>query len=119
MLHDAEFEIVLPSFMNQGQMDHAIRVLPTTEPVSYRTSAEEPDTKAESIIFDKADAVAQLEELTEQRESLREEITGFEDQAKAKGETIGPWIERHILWVRKEEERLDAMIQKLKERKLD
>jgi len=118
-LHDAEIEIVSPSFMNQRQLDHAIRVLPTQKPGPYRTSDEEPDTKTESLIFDKADAVAQLEELKEQRKSLREEITGLEAQVKAKGETIGPWIERRIARIRKEEERLAAMIQKSEERKLD
>ena len=59
-LHEAEVEIVSPTFMNQRQMDHAIRVLPNKPLAPDPTSDEESDIKAESLIFDKADAVAQF-----------------------------------------------------------
>ena len=118
-LHEAEVEIVSPTFMNQRQMDHAIRVLPNKPLAPDPTSDEESDIKAESLIFDKADAVAQLEELRAQRESLREEITGLEAQVKAKGETIGPWIERRITRIQREEERLCAIIEKAEREKVE
>ena len=118
-LHEAEIEIVSPSFMNQRQMDQTIRVLPTQKPGPYRTFDEEPDTKAEALIFDKADAVAQLEELKERREALRDEIFGLETQVKAKEKTIGPWIERSITRIREEEERLGTLIQKAEQAKIE
>ena len=118
-LHEAEVEIVSPSFMNQRQMDQAIRVLPTPKPGPYRTADEETDVKAESLIFDKADAVAQIEELKERRESLREEIAGLESQVTAKGESIGPWIQRRITRIREEEERLGRLIQKAQHEKIE
>ena len=118
-LHEAEVEIVSPSFMNQRQMDQAIRVLPTQKPGPYRTFDEEPDTKVEALIFDKADAVAQLEELKERREALGEEISVLETQGKAKEKTIGPWIERRITRIREEEERLGILIQKTEQAKME
>lgn len=118
-LHEAEVEIVSPSFMNQRQLGHGMRVLPIQKPGPYRTSDEEPDTKAESLIFDKADAVAQLEELKERREALREEIAGLETQVKAKEKTIGPWIERRITRIREEEERLGTLIQKSEKNRIE
>ncbi len=118
-LHEARIEVVSPSFMNQRQMDNAIRVLPNKKLAPYPTADEEPDTKAESLIFDKADAVAQLEALRAQRESMREEITGLEAQVRAKGETIGPWIERRITRIQQEEERLCAIIEKAEGEKIE
>ena len=118
-LHEAEVEIVSPSFMNQRQLDHAIRVLPTQKLGPYRTLDEESETKAESLIFDKADAVAQIEELRERREALREEIAGLEMQVKGKEKTIAPWIERRITRIRTEEERLGNLIQKAEKNRIE
>jgi len=118
-LHKAEIEIVSPTFMNQRQMDNAVRVLPAQRPGPYAPPVEDSGSKAESLIFDKADAVAQLEELRAQRESLREEIAGLEAQVKAKGDTIGPWIEKRIARIRQEEERLAALIQKAEGEKIE
>ena len=118
-LHGAGVEIVSPSFMNQRQMDNTIRVIPTQKSSPYPPADTEPDAKAESLIFDKANAVAQLEELREQRESLREEISGLEAQIQGKGKTIGPWIERRITRIRQEEERLSTLIRKAEEEKIE
>lgn len=119
ILHDAGVEIVSPIVMNQRQLKHSDRVLP---PQSTRLpDSEDPDLKKnpESLIFDKADAMAQIEALNEQRDAIREEIAGLAAQSKTKGETIRPWIERRITHIRQEEERLSAMIQKAKEEKID
>ncbi len=116
-LHKAGIEIVSPNFMNQRQLDSSIKVLPTRGTLPF--PAEESDINAESLIFDKADAVAQLEKLKEQRESIREEIAGLEAQVKTKGETIGSWIKRRIARIQKEEERLTTMIQQAEEKQID
>ena len=118
-LHEAGVEIVSPSFMNQRQLDSTLRILPAHRPFNTPTLDEELDTTAESLIFDKADAVTQLEGLKQQRESIREEISGLEAQVKSKSKTIGPWIERRIARIQREEERLNAMIQKAEEEKVE
>lgn len=118
-LHDAGIEIVSPNFMNQRQLDSTVRVLPTSRLAPTSQAEDETDTTAESLIFDKADAVAHLEELKERRDSLREEIAGLEAQMKTKGETIAPWIERRIARIRQDEERLNTMIQKADEKKIE
>mgnify|MGYP000156201965 CR=1 FL=1 len=118
-LHEAKIEIVSPSFMNQRQIDTSTRILPTPKPISSTQAREESDTRAESLIFDKADAVAQLAELRQQRDSLHEEIIGLETQAKAKGKTIGPWLEQRIIRIRQEEERLCTLIQKAEGQKIE
>ena len=118
-LHEARIEVVSPTFMNQRVMDHTVQVLPTPHQGLYPDAENEHDAKAESLIFDKADAVAQLEKLRAQRESLREEITGLEAQVKAKGETIGPWIEQRIAQIRRQEERLCGIIEKAEKEKIE
>jgi hypothetical protein len=74
------------------------------------------ENNPESLIFDKAEAMAQIQDLKEQQEALREEIAGLEAQLKSKGENIRPWIERRITRIRQEEERLNPMIQKAEEK---
>ncbi len=109
-LHGAGIEIVSPVVMNQRRLEDGIRVLPpqTSElPHVEENSVGSP----ESLIFDKADAMAQIEALKEQREAIREEIAVLEGQAKSKKEHIGPWIEQRITRIRQEEERLSLLIQ--------
>lgn len=77
------------------------------------------ENNPESLIFDKAEAMAQIQDLKEQQEALREEIGGLEAQPKSKGENIRPWIERRITRIRQEEERLNPMIQKAEEEKIE
>jgi len=117
-LHEAGVEIVSPTFMNQRQLTDGHRILP---PKSLETQEGDLDQQnsPESLIFDKADAVAHVEELKAQREALREEIAGLKLQAKSKEDSIRPWIERRIARIQQEEERLSAMIQKGEEAKSD
>jgi len=65
-VHKAEIEIVPPSFMNHRQMDNTLRILPTQRPSHSPPSNEEPWTRTESLIFDQAQAMVQLEELKDQ-----------------------------------------------------
>lgn len=116
-MHDAGVEIVSPSFMNQRQLDEQTRVLPPKVPL-LQPEEQDPKHSPETLIFDKADAVAQVEELKEQRDAIREEISGLEAQAKSKGDTIRPWIERRITRIKQEETRLSAMIKKAEENKI-
>ncbi|MCA9461904.1 MAG: mechanosensitive ion channel [Nitrospira sp.] len=117
-LHEAGIEIVSPMYMNQRQLENEIRVLPPKAPYAKQEDAPARDSP-ESLIFDKADAVAQAEELREQRDALREEIAGLESQSKTKGQKIRPWIERRIKRIKQEEERLSTMIHKAEEEKIE
>ncbi len=117
-LHDAGVEIVSPTFMNQRRLAEGLRVLPPKAPFGPPEELDQNDSP-ESRIFDKADAAAQLEELKEQREALREEITGLQTQLKAKGESIRPWIAQRIDRIKQEEERLTMVIDKALTKKID
>ena len=117
-LHDAGVEIVSPSFMNQRQLDGQARVLPPKVPL-LKPEEQNQKTSPETLIFDKADAVAQVEELKEQRDAIREEIAGLQGQLKAKGESIRPWIERRIARIKLEEERLTGAIKKTEVERLE
>lgn len=119
ILHDAGVEIVSPVVMNQRRLEDGFRVLPPQSSELAPVDDQNGDNNPESLIFDKADAMAQIEALKEQRETIREEIAGLEAQIKSKGEAIRPWIERRITHIRQEEERLTLMIQKAKEEKIE
>jgi small-conductance mechanosensitive channel len=118
-LHDGGIEIVSPMVMNQRQLENSIRVIPPKSIELPPSTDQTRENNPESLIFDKADAMAQIQALKEQREALREEIAGLEAQLKSKGENIRPWIERRITRIRQEEERLNLMIQKAEEGKIE
>jgi len=118
-LHNAGVEIVSPMVMNQRQLEGGIRVLPTQSTGLPQSEDLDVGNNPESLIFDKADAMAQKEGLKAQRDAIREEISGLEAQMKSKGETIRPWIEGRITHIRQEEERLSLMIQKAEEEKIE
>jgi hypothetical protein len=118
-IHNAGIEIISPIVMNQRRLEEGVRVLPprSTTPAMLEDPAME--NNPESLIFDKADAVAQIEALKDQPEAIREEIVGLKAQIKSKGKTIGPWIERRITQIQQEEERLSSVIQKAEEEKIE
>ncbi len=118
-LHDAGVEIVSPIVMNQRRLEEGVRVLPPQSTKLAQPEEQDVENNPESLIFDKADAMAQIEALKEQRDAIREEISGLEAQIKSKGETIRSWIERRITSIRQEEERLSLMIQKSEEEKIE
>ena len=118
-LHDAGIEIVSPVVMNQRRLEDGIRVLPPQTSELPHVEEKAVDSNPESLIFDKADAMAQIEALKEQRDAIREEIAGLEAQIKSKGETIRTWIERRITHIRQEEERLSHLIQQAEAAKIE
>ncbi|MDT3778310.1 mechanosensitive ion channel [Nitrospira sp. MA-1] len=118
-LHNAGIEIVSPVVMNQRKLEDGIRVLPPQSPDLPHGEENAGESNPESLIFDKADAMAQIEGLKEQREAIREEIAVLEGQAKSKKEHIGPWIEQRITRIRQEEERLTLLIQQAEAEKIE
>lgn len=118
-LHDAGIEIVSPIVMNQRRIEEGVRVLPPKSESLPPSKDQDVENNPESLIFDKADAMAQIEDLKEQREAIREEIDGLETQIKSKGENIRPWIERRITRIRQEEKRVSLMIQKAEEEQIE
>jgi len=119
ILHDAGVEIISPIVMNQRRLEEGVRVLPPRSTTPAILEDPTLEKNPESLIFDKADAVAQTEALKDQREAIREEIAGLKAQIKSKGKTIGPWIERRITQIQQEEERLSSMIQKATEETIE
>ncbi len=118
-LHVAGIEIVSPVVMNQRRLEDGIRVLPPQSSELQHIEEKAVESNPESLIFDKADAMAQIEALKEQREAIREEIAALEGQAKSKKEHIGPWIEQRITRIRQEEERLSLLIQQAEAAKIE
>ena len=105
--------------MNQRRMEDGIRVLPPQSSELPHVEENSVDGNPESLIFDRADAMAQIEALKEQREAIREEFSVLESQAKSKKEYIGPWIEQRITRIRQEEERRSLLIQQAEAAKIE
>ena len=69
--HDAQIEIVSPTFMNQRRLSAEEQQIPT----STRRHARSPAAnKAEDIVFDKAERAEKLEELRSRRQTLQEQL---------------------------------------------
>jgi small conductance mechanosensitive channel len=118
-LHNAGIEIVSPVVMNQRRLADGLRVLPPQSSLLSPLDEHVVDRNPESLIFDKADAMAQIVALKEQREAIREEIAGLEGQTKSKKEHISSWMEKRIRRIREEEERLSLVIQKAEAAKIE
>jgi small-conductance mechanosensitive channel len=76
-LHGAGIEIVSPNFMNQRVLDPTEKVMP-----KQRVRAESTDelsATAESLMFEKAEGVSELERLRNQRQDLTNQVETLED----------------------------------------
>jgi len=81
-LHEANVEIVSPSFVNQRRLDEKERVLPPESLVS-KVAEKATDEVPENLIFDKAEEAGRLEHLRLERDRLLTEIKELEDQLKS------------------------------------
>ncbi len=118
-LHEAGIEIVSPSFMNQRRLEDGVRVVPPESPTASFPDRNEPADHPESRIFDKADAVAQVEELREQRAALQEEIKGLHARRKKTGENLKPWLDDRIQRTEEEVEKLNRLISQAQDTPID
>ena len=69
--HAASIEIVSPTFMNQRRLSPDEQHIPTTTQRSTRRAAS---SKAEDIVFDKAEKAEKLEQLRSQRHLLKDQL---------------------------------------------
>jgi small-conductance mechanosensitive channel len=104
VLHGAGIEIVSPSFMNQRPVAPDVRILP----IGRGVTPPADDGAVERIMFDKADVVARIDALSEQRHQVVTEIEKLAD-------AHGPHAEHELTWRRQHLESLDALIQSLKQ----
>ncbi len=119
-LHEAGIEIVSPAFMNQRRLEDGLRIIPPSAPSSFpKNPTEEIQAHPEARIFDKADAVAQVEELREQRHALQEEIKSLQAHRKQAGESVKPWLDRRIQRIQEEAEKLDSLLKNAKDHQPD
>lgn len=79
-LHDANIEIVSPSFMNQRAVDKEQNFIP--EPASRKTRTKQAEV--ESIAFDKASGAASLEKLKKRIETIDAELEKLTDKSDEK-----------------------------------
>lgn len=90
-LHGDGVEIVSPGFMNQRALDPTQLILPPEE-----ARAEDEDSHAESLMFDKADLAARMDQLKTKRTELQSQLEGLDiADEKEKAREIH-WIERQI-----------------------
>lgn len=103
-LHEAEIEIVSPTFMNQRQLgDRAVIPRRATPGGNGESEQKAP----ESVIFDKADAAEELAAREKELELVRGELLEAEKEAKANGSGEGAGVPDHL---RRRVERLEADI---------
>ena len=96
VLHEANIEIVSPSFMNQRQVPEP--VIPIRRREADLPATDAPDAP-EALMFDKAEAAARLDRLAQQRDTLAVELEALRkdselDEARRDLE-IG-WRERQL-----------------------
>lgn len=92
-LHEDGIEIVSPNFMNQRRLDATASVRP---PEGRPSIAEDEDSHAEQLMFDKAEIAARIERLRSKREELKAEIAGLEPADEAERARESGWRERQI-----------------------
>ncbi len=112
-LHEAGIEIVSPSFMNQRPLDPAIKFIPkrSTKKEKAGVDATSPD----SVVFDKAEAAHQVEELRKTQDELIEEKQELEAELKRAREGQGEKIEAELVKVTLKAERLTRTIERAQE----
>ncbi|MFC3153414.1 mechanosensitive ion channel domain-containing protein [Litoribrevibacter euphylliae] len=77
ILHRNGVEIVSPGFMNQRALDPKQKVMPKGR--SKSESREELDATPESLMFEKAEGVSELERLRQHRQELTDQLNALEE----------------------------------------
>lgn len=71
-LHEANVEIVSPTFMNQRQVNEQAFI--PKERAKPSTTKQQESDRPEDVIFDKADKAGKLDEMKQQHEELKERL---------------------------------------------
>jgi len=82
-LHEAEVEIVSPTFMNQRRIGERDRIIPPVSRSSSEPAEETADAVPHGLIFDKAEEAGRLDQLRLEREKLLVEAAELEAQLKS------------------------------------
>lgn len=112
MLHGAGIEIVSPNYMNQRRLGPDDIVIPPEPPPSTTGTNEDEDDVPEELLFDKAEAAEQLENLRKERAALSEELDALRVQAKKADAAESEQLNLRIDWIQK---RCQAITQELGE----
>lgn len=110
-LHDANIEIVSPTFMYQRQTDGQSRSLPPKSRSYWQAAAPAEDTIPEELIFDKAEQAERLEQLGALRDKLSAEAGELEGQLKKADPAEQSQLERKIDRRRKRSEAIAKFIE--------
>lgn len=92
-LHANDIEIVSPSFMNQRQLGSAGPVIPDV-PLNGPLAAD--DDHAETLMFDKAEIAARMEQFRQQRDELVDKVRALREQDEEGNQSEIRWRERQI-----------------------
>lgn len=115
-LHEADIEIVSPTFMNQRVLDPNKKFMAK----SYFDKAEEVESNTDELIFEKAEKLETLEEIKEKRTEFETQLKELKSQhSKSKDENETKELETKINRYERAVERLTSIIdertQQLKE----
>jgi small-conductance mechanosensitive channel len=114
-LHDANLEIVSPTFMYQRRTEGEARSLPPKTRSYWQPAGPAEDTIPEELIFDKAEQAERLEQLGAMREKLAAEADELEGQLKKADAAEQSQLERRIDRRRKRSEAIARFIETYQE----
>ena len=107
-LHDGGIEIVSPTFMNQRRLEPDQRFIPRS--VERARQPSDKGSTPEDLVFDKAREAEKREKLEERLQDVIEEIAAVEADVEGAPEETGPALQRTLARLRRQEERLRALI---------
>jgi len=111
-LHEADVEIVSPSFMNQRPQPEDARAVPTERAPVMKDKSKDETQVHENLVFDKAEAAEKLEQFRAEQDTLREEIKQLEGQLKNADEAERARLEKQIDECRRRSEAIDGLLER-------
>ncbi len=111
-LHEHQVEIVSPSFMNQRQLQPEHKIIPRQDKKQPATSADK-ETRAEEIIFDKAEVAAQAEGLRAEIEKLELQLSELKKSRKGADKEDYEAIDFQVQIAEQKKQQLSAELEKL------
>ena len=114
-LHDANIEIVSPTFMYQRQTGGEARSLPRQSRSYWQPAPQAEDKIPEELIFDKAEQAERLQQLGALRDKLAAEADEIEGQLKKADPADQSQLGRRIERRRKRAEAIARIIETYQE----
>ncbi|RZO83347.1 MAG: mechanosensitive ion channel [Oceanococcus sp.] len=105
-LHDAGVEIVSPTFMNQRPQTDGQKAIPRPERKTLLADEEEPQTKVEDMVFDKAEQASQETQRRKRIDEIKQSLSQMTEAQKDSPERRA--LEQELNSLLAEEEQTNA-----------